>query len=72
MLRDARSRESVDPRMSRERPAADDQAMEIEIRVRSPEPPTGELSVEGAEPVPFEGWLELLRLLSEAVDPHSA
>jgi len=37
----------------------------IVIRLDATEPPTGEVGMQGAEPVPFAGWLGLLRALSE-------
>ncbi len=45
------------------------EAMEIEISVASTQPPQGEVAVEGGHRQPFVGWLQLLRLLVEAVAP---
>jgi len=45
------------------------QAVEIGISVASTQPPQGDVTVEGGHPQCFVGWLQLLRLLVEAVDP---
>jgi len=37
----------------------------IVIRLDAMEPPMGEVGMQGAAPVPFAGWLGLLRALSE-------
>lgn len=44
----------------------------IELRVDDNDPPTGEVQVEGAGPVAFSGWLELLRILSGLVGSGEA
>ena len=39
----------------------------IRVWIERAEPLAGTAAVEGAEPLPFQGWLELLRVLSELV-----
>ena len=39
----------------------------IRVWIERAEPLAGTAAVEGAEPRAFEGWLELLRVLSELV-----
>ncbi len=41
--------------------------MNIQIDVRVTQPPAGEVCVGGAEPRPFTGWLQLLRILSDVL-----
>ncbi len=41
--------------------------MEICISIQSTEPLAGEARAENKGPLPFEGWLELLRVLSSLV-----
>jgi hypothetical protein len=42
-------------------------AMLIRIRIENPRPLAGTATVEGGDPLPFDGWLELLRVISELV-----
>jgi hypothetical protein len=42
--------------------------MLIRLRVQGRRPPQGEVGVRGRAPVPFDGWLDLLRVLSEAIE----
>ena len=37
----------------------------IQLSIDTTEPPTGTAAIEGREPLPFKGWLDLLRLISE-------
>jgi hypothetical protein len=39
----------------------------IRVWIDRADPLAGTAAVEGAEPLPFQGWLELLRVLSELV-----
>jgi hypothetical protein len=39
----------------------------IRLWIERSQPLTGTAAVEGAEPLAFQGWLELLRVLSELV-----
>lgn len=39
--------------------------MRIELTFKEQEPPTGCVVPEGSTPMPFAGWLGLLRLLSD-------
>jgi hypothetical protein len=41
--------------------------MLIRISVESTQPFSGTATTEGAEPLHFDGWLELLRVISELV-----
>ena len=41
--------------------------MLIRVWIERAEPLAGTAAVEGAEPLAFQGWLELLRVLSELV-----
>ena len=41
--------------------------MLIRVWIDRADPLAGTAAVEGAEPLPFQGWLELLRVLSELV-----
>jgi hypothetical protein len=41
--------------------------MLIRISIERTQPLAGAAATEGGEPVPFEGWLELLRVVSELV-----
>ena len=41
--------------------------MLIRISIESTQPLTGTAATGKAEPVPFDGWLELLRVISELV-----
>ena len=43
--------------------------MLIRIVVEQAQPLAGTATTEGRDPLPFEGWLELLRVLSELVAP---
>jgi hypothetical protein len=43
------------------------EATEIGITMASTQPPQGEVAVEGRHRQPFVGWLQLLRILVEAV-----
>ncbi len=45
------------------------EAVGIEITMATTRPPQGEVAVEGGHRQPFAGWLQLLRLLVEAVAP---
>jgi hypothetical protein len=40
----------------------------IHVWIERAQPLAGTATVEGAEPLAFQGWLELLRVLSELVD----
>jgi hypothetical protein len=42
--------------------------MDIRISIEQPEPLIGTAATDDREPVPFEGWLELLGALSALVD----
>jgi hypothetical protein len=42
--------------------------MRIEISVDATEPPQGTVVIEEAEPIPFAGWLDLLRVLSDLLE----
>lgn len=39
----------------------------ISISIESTQPLAGAAMTDGGEPVPFDGWLELLRVVSELV-----
>ena len=41
--------------------------MLIHIRVENTQPLSGTAAAKGSDPLPFEGWLELLRVISELV-----
>jgi hypothetical protein len=43
-------------------------AMLIQISIQTTQPLTGSASSNGKEPVPFVGWLELLRAVAELAD----
>jgi len=43
------------------------EAVEIEISVAATQPPQGDVAVEGGHRQCFVGWLQLLRILVEAV-----
>ena len=43
--------------------------MLIRILIERAQPVAGTAVTEGQEPLPFDGWLELLRVLSELVTP---
>ena len=45
------------------------EAVGIEITMASTQPPQGEVAVEGGHRQCFVGWLQLLRILVEAVAP---
>lgn len=54
-------------------PATVSRSAQIDVRIRldSPSPPTGEVTVRGeGDPQPFVGWLDLLRVLSQLFDEH--
>jgi hypothetical protein len=40
----------------------------ITIRITCKEPPCGVVAAEGMDPTPFEGWLGMMRVVSEFVD----
>lgn len=44
--------------------------VEVALRFESTDPPSGEASVAGDQR-PFVGWLDLMRVLSELVEPPS-
>ena len=46
--------------------------MLIRIVVEQAQPLAGTATTDGRDPLRFEGWLELLRVLSELVDPAKA
>jgi hypothetical protein len=41
--------------------------MLIRIRIENTQPLAGTAATEGSEPLRFDGWLELLRVISELV-----
>jgi hypothetical protein len=41
--------------------------MLIHIRIENAQPLAGTAATEGAEPLHFDGWLELLRVVSELI-----
>ncbi len=43
-------------------------AVHIRLRIDEREPPVGEVLTEHGESAPFSGWLDLLRVLSEALE----
>lgn len=43
-------------------------AMFIRLRIDERRPPQGEVAVDSREPSAFSGWLDLLRVLSEAIE----
>jgi hypothetical protein len=46
--------------------------MLIRIRIESTQPLAGTAAAKGSDPLPFEGWLELLRVISELVAAEAA
>jgi hypothetical protein len=46
--------------------------MLIHIRVENMQPLAGTAVAKGSDPLPFEGWLELLRVISELVAASGA
>jgi hypothetical protein len=42
--------------------------MLIHIRVENTQPLSGTAAAKGSDPLPFDGWLELLRVISELVN----
>jgi hypothetical protein len=40
----------------------------IRLLIEKTQPLTGTAVAEGSDPLPFDGWLELLRVISELVD----
>lgn len=50
------------------RRAAHPGSMLIRLRINERQPPEGELFLEGRESMEFSGWLDLLRVLSEALE----
>jgi hypothetical protein len=48
------------------------QAVEIEISVAATQPRQGDVAVEGGHRQCFVGWLQLLRILVEAVAPPTS
>ncbi len=48
-----------------------DPFVEITIRLDGTDPPMGRVSLAGGVEVVFVGWLGLLRVLSELLDPSS-
>jgi hypothetical protein len=40
----------------------------ITIRITSKEPPCGDVSAPGLDPTPFEGWLGMMRVVSDCVE----
>jgi hypothetical protein len=42
--------------------------MLIHIRIENTQPLSGTAGAKGSDPLPFDGWLELLRVISELVD----
>jgi hypothetical protein len=43
----------------------------ITIQLEASEPPAGRVSLDGGAEVAFVGWLELLRVLAEMLEPPS-
>lgn len=43
--------------------------MHIQIFVDAAQPLSGKVTLEDEPPVPFEGWLQLLCLLSDVLEP---
>jgi hypothetical protein len=43
-------------------------AVLIRVWIEGTQPLAGTAATEGSEPLPFDGWLELLRVLSELVE----
>jgi len=43
----------------------------IQLWIERTQPLAGTAAIEEAEPVPFDGWLELLRMISELVTAAS-
>jgi hypothetical protein len=37
----------------------------IRLSIETTEPLSGTAAIEGGEPIPFEGWLDLLRVITE-------
>jgi hypothetical protein len=46
--------------------------MVIRIWIEKADPLTGSAAAEARDPIRFEGWMELLRAISELVSPRSA
>ncbi len=46
-------------------PGANLAEMNIRLRIERSEPPCGDVSAEDGTAIPFSGWLELLRILSD-------
>lgn len=46
--------------------------LQMVIEAAGRERPEGAFTLEGAEPVAFSGWLELLRLIEAALEPRPA
>jgi hypothetical protein len=46
--------------------------MLIRIRIENIQPLAGTAAVEGGDPLRFDGWLELLRAISELVERSQA
>ncbi len=44
--------------------------MEIVVHIENRQPLSGSVTVKGKEAKPFAGWLQLLRILSEALSPE--
>jgi len=42
--------------------------MLIHIRIENMQPLAGTAAIEGSDPLHFDGWLELLRVISELVE----
>jgi hypothetical protein len=49
------------------RPGDGDDGCMISIRMESKDPPCGEAAAHGSEPVRFEGWLGMMRVLADLV-----
>jgi hypothetical protein len=46
--------------------------MLIHIRIENTQPLSGTAGAKGSDPLPFDGWLELLRVISELVNAAAA
>lgn len=46
--------------------------MLVTIRIEHGSPLTGRVAIDGEEEESFEGWLQLLKVLSDAVNPADA
>jgi hypothetical protein len=46
--------------------------MLIRVQIESTQPLAGTAAAEGSDPLPFDGWLELLRVISELVAAEAA